>query len=321
MSVEPGSILITGGCGYLGSRLLRDLGADPEFASRTVRVLDNLQSGSYTALFDLPAGSGLRFLEADLLDPASLRFAMTGIETVVHLAAVVTTPMHVAHDRAMEQVNHWGTANLVSACVESGVRRLVYASSHAVYGAGGPHAEDAACRPAGSYAMSLRSAELAVLAGAGRGLAARVLRFGSFYGDAPVPRFHTVANRLAMLAALGKPVTIYGTGRQRRPVISVADASAALRFVLRRAEDLPAAVNVAEGNPSVLEIAEAIRRVRPETQVHYTEQDVLTHLSFEMTSSHLEALGWQPAVRIEEGLGRLMERFGSVRAPRLTRVQ
>ncbi len=318
--MERGAILVTGGCGYLGSRLLRDMAVDPEYAARTVRVLDNLQSGSYRALFDLPPGANFRFIEADLLDPASLRFAMTGIETVVHLAGVVTTPVHVAHDRAMEQVNHWGTSNVASACVESGVQRLVYASSHAVYGAGGPHSEDDPCRPVGSYAMSVQSAEGAVLAAAGRGLATTVLRFGSFYGDAPVPRFFTVANRFGLLAALGKPVTIYGTGHQRRPLISIADASAALRFVLRGGEPLPAVVNVAQANPSVLEIAEAIRRVRPDTQVHFTEQDVLTHLSFEMSSRRLEARGWRPEDRLEDGLGRLMDRFSGVRAERLTRV-
>ena len=122
--MERGSMLITGGCGYLGSQLLRDIAADPAFAGRAVRVLDNLQAGSYRALFDLPAGASPRFLEADILDPASLRVAMAGAETVVHLAAVVSTPVHFAHDRAMEQVNHWGTANLVSACVECGVSRL-----------------------------------------------------------------------------------------------------------------------------------------------------------------------------------------------------
>jgi UDP-glucose 4-epimerase len=217
--MEQGSILVTGGCGYLGSHFLRDLGADSAFAGKTVRVLDNMQRGGYDALFSLPPGPVFRFLEADILDPASLRFAMAGIETVVHLAAVVTTPVHFAHDRAMEQINHWGTANLVSACIECGIRRLVYASSHAVYGAGGPHTEDDACRPAGSYAMSLRSAELAVLAGADRGLSVHVLRYGSFFGHAPLTRFDNVANRFAMLAALGKPLTIYGDGAQRRPVI------------------------------------------------------------------------------------------------------
>jgi len=319
--MEQGSILVTGGCGYLGSQLLRDLAGDPAFASRTIRVLDNMDRGSYGALFDLPAGAGIRFLEADLLDPASLRFAMSGIETVVHLAAIVTTPVHFSHDRAMEQVNHWGTANLASACVECGVSRLVYASSHAVYGAGGPYQEDDACRPAGSYAMSVRSAELAVLGAAGRGLRTQVLRFGSFYGDAPVPRFDNVVNRFAILSALGKPVTVYGSGRQRRPVVSIDDASAALRFVLRTGDALPQIVNVAEGNPSVLEISEAIRRLRPDTPVHFTEQDVLTHLSFEMRSHVLESLGWRPAVTLESGLGRLMARFGEVRAPRLARIQ
>jgi UDP-glucose 4-epimerase len=319
--MERGSILVTGGCGYLGSQLLRDLASDRAFESRRIRVLDNMDRGSYRALFDLPAAADIRFLEADLLDPASLRYAMAGIETVVHLAAIVTTPVHFSHDRAMEQVNHWGTANLASACIECGVARLVYASSHAVYGAGGPHAEEDTCRPVGSYAMSVRSAEQSVLAAAGRGLRAHVIRFGSFYGDAPVPRFDNVVNRFAILAALGKPVTVYGSGRQRRPVLSVADASAALRFVLQAGGDWPDVVNVAEGNPSVLDIADAIRRHRPDTQVHFTEQDVLTHLSFEMRSQLLESRGWLPAVTLEQGLGRLMERFGGVRAPRLARVQ
>jgi UDP-glucose 4-epimerase len=283
-------------------------------------VLDNMDRGSYRALFDLPGGANLRFLEADLLDPASLRFAMAGIETVVHLAAIVTTPVHFSHDRAMEQVNHWGTANLATACVESGVARLVYASSHAVYGAGGPHAEADACRPVGSYAMSLRSAELAVLAAGGRGLHAQVLRFGSFFGDAPVPRFDNVVNRLAMLAALGKPLTVYGSGKQRRPVLGIDNASAALRFVLGQGAALPEIVNIAEGSPSVLEVAEAIRRLRPDTQVHFTEQDVLTHLSFEMKSHILESRGWRPAVGLQQGLERMMNRFGEVRAPRLARV-
>ncbi len=319
--MEQRSILITGGCGYLGSQLLRDMGSDPDFSSYSIRVLDNMQRGSYRALFDLPAMPNVRFLEADLLDPASLRFAMAGIETVVHLAAVVTTPVHFAHDRSMEQINHWGTAGLVSACSETRVRSLVYASSHAVYGAGGPHAEGDPCQPVGSYATSVRNAELAELAAAGRGLGVQVLRFGSFFGDAPVTRFDSVVNRFGMLAALGKPVTIYGAGQQRRPVISIGDASSALRFVLRGDGSLPPIANVALGNPSVLEIAESLRRVRPATQVHYTEQDVLTHLSFEMRGGPLESRGWRPSVGLEEGLEQLMRRFGDVRAARLTSVR
>jgi hypothetical protein len=61
--------------------------------------------------------------------------------------------------------------------------------------------------------------------------------------------------------------------------------------------------------------------VRPATQVHYTEQDVLTHLSFEMRGGPLESRGWRPSIGLEEGLDRLMNRFGEVRAARLTRVQ
>ena len=60
--MEQRSILITGGCGYLGSQLLRDMGSDPDFSSYSIRVLDNMQRGSYRALFDLPAMPNVRFL-------------------------------------------------------------------------------------------------------------------------------------------------------------------------------------------------------------------------------------------------------------------
>jgi hypothetical protein len=119
-----------------------------------------------------------------------------------------------------------------------------------------------------------------------------VIRFGGFYGDAPVPRFDNVVNRFAILAALGKPVTVYGSGRQRRPVLSIDDASAALRFVLRAEGDWPDVVNVAEEIRRCSTSRTRSVAIGPIRRCISPKQDVLTHLSFEMRSQVLESRGW-----------------------------
>ena len=142
-------LLITGGCGYLGSQLLRDLGQGAG-SDTTIRILDNLDQGRQTALMDLPAGPNYEFIEGDILDPATVNLALDGVETVIHLAAVVRTPLSFDNPAWLKQVNQWGTANLVEACLQNDVRRLVYTSSTAVYGPGGPFSEGDTCSTAGA---------------------------------------------------------------------------------------------------------------------------------------------------------------------------
>ncbi len=312
-SSAPLRILVTGGCGYIGSQLIRELAEDPNLFGATIRILDNMQRGGYEALMDLPGQGHYEFLEGDILDRAAVRRALEGVQAVVHLAAVVRTPLSFDHPAWTEQVNQWGTARLVEQCLEAGVTRFIFASSASVYGPGGPFDESSVCRPVGPYAQSKWRAEQAVFAAADRGLRATVLRLATVFGYAPTMRFDAVANRFAYLAGVGRPLTVYGTGEQTRPLIHVRDASAAIRFCLaHEGESVERVFNVVGKNASVLNLVEAVRKVRPDVRVHATEQDVLTHFSFAVDGRELESLGWKPRYTLEAGMAEVIARFKSV---------
>lgn len=305
------TILITGGCGYLGSYLLRDLAARLP-SPTTLRILDNMQGGQVRAILDLPPTATYEFMEGDILDPSILRLAVQGVDAVIHLAAVVRTPLSFENPAWLEQVNHWGTAQLVEACLAAGVPRLIFASSAAVYGPGGPFDETDICRPQGPYAQSKLAAENVIAAAIPRGLQPTILRVGTLFGLAPVTRFDAVANRFAYLAGICRPLTIYGDGEQRRPLVHVADAAAAIRHMLQTPPpDLR--YNLVGITASVRDIVAAVQRARPATLVHYTEQDIRTHLSFAADSSRLQAAGWLPQVSLEVGVAELLSHFTGLR--------
>ena len=130
-------ILVTGGCGYIGSQFLRDLPGLLKDTELKIRVLDNLQEGRPEALMGLPDDTTYEFVEGDILDPSVQRAALRDVDSVVHLAAIVRTPLSFDDPTWVDQVNHWGTTHLLEACLKEDVQDFVFASSAAVYGPGG----------------------------------------------------------------------------------------------------------------------------------------------------------------------------------------
>jgi UDP-glucose 4-epimerase len=310
----PRLILVTGGAGYIGSRLIRDLAVDPVFRDHTIRIYDNLQRETYASLLDLPPQGRYQFIEGDILDNVGVRRALEGVWAVVHLAAIVRTPLSFGPTGWLEQVNHWGTANLVDAAAAAGVSYFLYTSSASVYGptnpaGGAPFRENDSCRPVGPYAETKLRGERHVRALSEQGrIQAAVLRLGTVFGLAPAVRFDAVANRFAYLVSIHRALTIYGDGKQIRPQLHVSDASGAIRFALAHASEMVGGLfNVVGENVPVLGLAEALRALRPDVSVRYTEQDVLTHLSYAIDSSRINGLGWYPTTGLEAGLAELLE--------------
>lgn len=308
-------LLITGGAGYIGSRLIRDLAFDPSFDGVTIRIADNMQRERYESLAELPDRARYEFIEADLMDPAAMRLALDGVTSVVHLAALVKTPFSFDYPSWTEHVNHWGTARLLEHCRDAGVQRFVFASSASVYGPGGPFTEESRCSPVGPYSSSKLRAEDAVRAAGRRGLSSVILRLGMVYGDAPGIRFDGVPNRLAYLAAIGRTLPLHGTGEQFRPILHVADASGSIRFMLSRPQ-LTDTYNVVGQNATIAELIAAVRRVRPDVPVRATAQDELNRFSLALDGSLLQREGWRPERSVEDGFEEILARFGRfVRTP------
>lgn len=299
------NILVTGGAGYVGSVVIRDLAR----IGARIRVLDNLQRASFGALMSLPEGPSYELHDGDFMDPAALRRALRDMDAVVHLAALVRTPFSFDHPAWTRHVNHWGTSRLVEECLAAGVSRLVYTSSASVYGPGGPFVEASPCHPMGPYSEAKLAGEHAVLAAAGR-MHAAVLRLAMVYGQAPAVRYDGVPNRFVFQAATGSPVTVFGDGEQVRPVVHVADAAAAVRLALTEAGAAGQVFNVVAENRTVGSLAAEVQRLRPFVRVVATEQDARTHLSLALDGSRFRDLGWHPEVTLDRGLSVMIDSLG-----------
>ncbi len=302
-------ILVTGGAGYIGAQLIRDLVQDPAFAGCVIRVYDNLHRQHFCGLMDLPTNGHYEFIEGDILDRLNLMRALQGVSTVVHLAALVRTPLSFDHPEWTNQINHWGTASVIDCALSTGVERFIYASSASVYGPGGPFQETATCRPVGPYAISKLKGEQEVLRGGERGLHFTIARLATAYGNAPAMRFDATANQLAYLAGIKKPLVIHGSGAQIRPLIHIRDVSAALGFCLTHTSTKNQILNVVTSNPTINEIAHTLQTLVPTACVRYTDQDMLTEISFEVDATKLLSLGFQPRFNLRQGLETMLSRW------------
>jgi len=234
---------------------------------------------------------------------------MDGVSAVVHLAAIVRTPLSFDHPSQTEQVNHWGTATVTDCAIEAGVERLVHASSAVVYGVGGPFREDDECRPVGPYAESKHRAEHEVIEATERGLDSTILRLGTVYGDAPAVRFDAAPNRFVYLASIGRPMVLLGDGDQMRPFIHVRDASEAILHVLDRGGTPGRVLNAVTTNRRLRDVAGIIQSYLPGARIRHAEQDFLSKIGFEVLPGRLEALGFQPDVDLGQGILELLGRL------------
>ena len=148
--------LVTGGAGFIGSHLVRRLIAD----GLLVRIIDDLSTGKLENLS--PVMPQVEFIRGDICDFDQLRQAMGGVDQVFHLAAVASVPRTVKEPLRSAEVNELGTLKVLEAARQAGVRRVVMASSSAVYGdePGFPKDESMTGRPLSPYAWHKRSGEI-----------------------------------------------------------------------------------------------------------------------------------------------------------------
>lgn len=264
-------ILLTGGAGYLGTALTSHLLAQP--APPQILIYDNLSRGNYNLFIGerLKNPQSVSFIEGDILDSRKLRKSLQGVDVVVHLAAKVTTPFANTDSHFFEQVNHWGTAELVYALEESSVKQFIYLSSTSVYGRSAELAHEKKIpNPRTFYGISkLRGEEHAQRLQ--HKIKTYILRCGNVYGYNKSLRFDSVINRFVFDANYKRRITINGDGTQARAFIHINMITEVLAKLIEHPPE-PGVYNVVSRNLQVLDLLDVLKEVYPDLEFLFINQ-------------------------------------------------
>ena len=304
-------VLITGGAGFIGSHLVRHFAGQAE-----VTVLDDLRSG-YARNLD---AVDCRFVRGSILDAKALGEAMAGAEEVYHLAAMISVPESVAKPAECAELNTEGTRCVLDAAVAAGARKVVLASSAAIYGDNPtvPKLESMSPEPKSPYAETKLAGERLLEAyRQTHGIGTTSLRFFNVFGPRQDPRSaYAAAVPIFIAKALrDEPIGIHGDGGQTRDFIHVTDIVGALAFAGASA-DMAGTFNVGYGrSQSILELAQEILRLTGSKSriEHLPPRDGDVRHSLASTE-RLLAAGWKPASSVSAGLAETVEYFRQLKA-------
>ena len=331
------TILVTGGCGFIGTNLVKYLTE----RGHKVRILDNLSTSSTMWTADRrPSTADCRLPTADLVvgdirDREMAEKAVAGTDAVVHLAAHTSVVESLDKPEEDWDINVNGTLSLLEACRHNGVNRFIFASSNAVLGEQpSPVDETKVPKPLSPYGASKLAGEgLCSAYCHSFGLRTVSLRFGNVYG--PFSEHKTsVITKFLDLARQGKPLIIYGDGNQTRDFIHADDICQAVHLSLTAADHglstadygLPTAdsisgevFQIASGvETSINELAEMIRQMTADPRLSTADCRVPTKYepkrkgeierNYADISKARRLLGFEPGVKVNHGLRDLWER-------------
>ncbi|MCS6974275.1 MAG: SDR family oxidoreductase [Cyclobacteriaceae bacterium] len=302
-------VLVTGGAGYIGTELVSLLAQLP--VVEQIIVYDNLSRANYNLFLGnrIPNHNKIKFIKGELLDSRGLRLALKGVDVVYHLAARVTTPFAHSDGHLYEQINHWGTAELVYAVEETGVKKFVYTSSAGVYGSSEqPVDENATPHPTTFYAISKLRGEEHVRRLSDK-MDTYIFRCGNVYGYSRSMRFDAVINRFVFEANFLRRITIHGDGSQRRSFIHIEQLALALANVLH--SSIPGGTyNLVERTISIMDVVDVLKQVIPDLEFILINQHIrFSHLNIQPNQKINKALGIGSAQSFADELKIFLDKF------------
>jgi UDP-glucose 4-epimerase len=302
-------VLITGGGGFIGSHLVDRFLED----GHRVRVLDNFATGRRENLLDVL--DDVELVEGDIQSYERVHNAVRGCEVVLHQAALPSVPRSIQDPLTSNASNVLGTLNVLLAARDSGVERVVYASSSSIYGANPalPKHESLIPQPISPYAV-------AKLAGEGYcrsfhevyGLETVALRYFNVFGPRqdPLSQYAAVIPNFITAALEGRPPTVFGDGEQSRDFTYVANVVEANRLAVKGARGSGECMNVACGES--ITVNELVRQLgdilgaRIEPLYERPRAGEVRHSLADIGRAR-EDLGYAPGVGFREGLSRTVE--------------
>jgi nucleoside-diphosphate-sugar epimerase len=320
MNLAPGTALVTGGAGFIGSHLAERLLRE----GMKVRVLDNFTTGrreNIDAIRDAAGrdASRLELIEADIRNDADNAAALKGVDLVFHQAALGSVERSTQDPLTSHEVNATGTLRLLLAARNARVRRFLFAGSSSVYGENLalPKTEEMPTLPMSPYALSKSSGEMHTrLFSRLYGLESLTLRYFNVFGPRQNPRSQYAAVIPLFIDRLhrGESPVVHGDGEQSRDFTYVENVvEANIRAAQAPADKVAGRIfNIACGNRYSLnylldilrrltgrDVAAAFADPRP-GDVRHSQADI---------SLAREAFGYEPVVSFEEGLRRTVENY------------
>ena len=299
--------LVTGGAGFIGSHITRALleqGAD-------VRILDNFSSGKPENLKGMEA----EVITGDIRDPGKVESAMRGVEIVFHEAAFVSVPESMLKPHECLDVNVTGTSVIFEAARKAGVKRVVVASSAAVYGdsTAMPLVEDTPLTQLSPYASSKRVDELyAELYTRAMGLEVVALRYFNVYGPRQRPDSMYAAAVPIFIRRLldNKPITVYGDGGQSRDLVNVRDVVQANLLASQHPAAPGQIFNVCTGvETRLLDLLDILYEIFPNApkHIHAEPRAGDIYRSIGTPKKAMDVLGYKPQISLTDGVREAVE--------------
>jgi len=316
--VNRTTTLVTGGAGFIGSELVRQLAA----RGNRVLIVDNLVNGKRENVADVLSAS-VRLAEIDVRDIEAIRSHLSDVAVVYHLACLgVRHSVHSPEEN--HEVNATATLRVLSACRGAGVPRFVYVSSSEVYGTArwAPMTEEHPTFPCTVYGASKLAGECYTRAYFQTyGYPTVVVRPFNTYG----PRSHhegdsgEVIPKFLLRCLAGRPMIVFGDGRQTRDFAYVSDTAAGILLAGESESAVGETINLGSGSEvSINDLARAIATVvgRGNAAVQHDiprPGDVLRLCAD--TAVARTKLGYAPRVSIDDGLRRLLAWYKSLGVP------
>jgi len=296
-------ILITGGAGFIGSHLVEALIK----AGHSVTAYDNLRTGCLSNIEHL----GVKFIQGDILDENLLSKSMSGQELVFHLAAFTSVVESMKLMQECIDINFQGTLNVLKAAQENHIRKVIFASSAAVYGDSPelPKVEEMCLNPKSPYAITKVDGEYyCKLYSDSFHLPTVCARFFNVFGERQDPNSSYAAAIPIFISKFLKsePVTIYGDGNQLRDFIYVKDLVKALMLLMDKGNGI---FNVGYGKAiNINTLVHMIQdHLKTNSEVNYSAERPGEIKNSYSSVDKLYSLGFKPDFSVETGLLRTID--------------
>ncbi len=266
-------ILITGGAGYIGTELTYELEKNKKV--KEIIIYDNLNRGNSNLFIGLKKlSSKVKFVQGDILDSRLFKQTLKDVDVVYHLAANVTTPFADKTPHFCEQINHWGTAEVVYAVEESNVKKFIYTSSASVYGSSSEEVDETSLtNPKSFYGISKLRGEEHVNRLFKKSIETYIIRCGNIYGYSKSMRFDSVINKFIFEANFKNKISVFGNGGQHRSFIHI-DKTANILSNLIFSELKQGTYDLVEDNLTINQIVDGLKEIYPTLETIYSNQQL-----------------------------------------------